>query len=176
MLTFFYTGTYDDSTPALTPADAKPDVGPILMANTLIYAIADKYDIEPLKKLANAKFRKINCCTAWNCAMFSTVVVEIFDSTPDNDMGLRSVVSNTCARHIDDVLSSEEWNQVLTDNGAIGLEIFKMANQRFHAKCEDMEKKVKGKAAELEMTKTVLLCRVSAKVREDYDSIMRLIG
>ena len=156
MLTFFYTGNYDDGTPALTAANAEPDVGPILLANTLAYALADKYDIGLLKKLANAKFRKIHCCTAWDCEEFSNVVLEIFDSTPDNDRGLRSVVSNTCARHINDVLASEKWNQLLADNGAIGLSVFKVAHQRFVAKYEEMEKTLEGKTGELENITSVL--------------------
>ena len=137
MVTFFYTGDYDDGTPAATLKDK----GSILMANTLVYAIADKYDIGCLKRLAIAKFGKIHCYNAWICQEFSTVVAEVFTTTPDNDLGLRSVVSDICARHIDELLAREEWNQLLADNGAIGLSIFKVAHQRSVAKCADMEKR-----------------------------------
>ena len=134
MVTFFYTGDYDDGTPAVTPKDDEVDVGSILMANTLVYAIADKYDIGCLKRLAIAKFRRINGDYAWDCEefstiKFSTIVTEIFDTTPDNDVGLRSVVSEICAGFIDELLAREEWNQLLADNGAIGLSILKVAHQ-----------------------------------------------
>ena len=36
---------------SLTAADAEPDVGPALMANTLVYAVAEKYDIHDFQFL-----------------------------------------------------------------------------------------------------------------------------
>ena len=156
MVTFFYTGNYDDGNAAITATDAESSVGPVLMANTLVYAIAEKYDIGRLKRLANAKFRKIHCCTAWKCEEFLNVVSEVFDTTPDQDLGLRSVVSNTCARHIDDVLASEKWKELLADNGAIGLSVLEVAHQRFIAKYTEMEKKMEGLAADVENIRSVL--------------------
>ena len=128
MITFLYAGTYDDGNPATSSVVGAADpcvVGKIMMANTRVYAIAEKYDIGPLKWLASDKFREVGYCDAWKCENFSNVVLEVFNSTPDWDVLLRGVVSHICARHVDDLLASERWKQLLVENGAIGLSILK---------------------------------------------------
>ena len=46
--------------------------------------------------------------------------------------------------------------ELLAENGAIGLSIFEVAHQRFIAKYDEMEKKMEGVAAELEKINSVL--------------------
>ena len=74
MVTFLYTGKYDQGNPGITVQDAKPCVGPILLAHTLVYSIADKYDIEDLKALAEAKFETVASAT-WSCKDFFPSIV-----------------------------------------------------------------------------------------------------
>ena len=64
-------------------------------------------------------------------------------------------MSHICARHIDGVLVSETWKQLLADNGAIGLLISKVAHREFLARYAEMEKKLEGAAAELESIRSV---------------------
>ena len=142
MITFLYTDNYDDGNPAVTVTDAKPCVGPILMANTLVYSIADKYDIQRLKVLAMDKFRKVECRVAWKCEDFPTIVAEIFNTTPDSDWGMRNIAIEACARNMDELLASEIWNEFLADNGAVGLSILRFSRQHDKAKTEGMKKKI----------------------------------
>ena len=158
MITFLYAGTYDDGNPATSSVVGAADpcvVGKILMANTRVYAIADKYDIGPLKWSASAKFRNVRCCDAWKCENFSNVVLDVFDTTPENDLGLRNIVSHYCARHIDDVLASKSWNEFLKVNGAIGLSIFKVVRERGVAKCKELEEELKDVKEDLKEIRSI---------------------
>ena len=151
MVNFFYTGTYDDGNPTTSMFEAlDPGVaGTILMANTLVYALAEKYDIGRLKEFACAKFRNVHVYDAWKSKDFAKVVLEIFESTPERDLGLRGVVSNICASHIDDILASESWNRLLVENGAIGLSIFKVVLEMGKANYEVVEKELNDVTNEL---------------------------
>ena len=122
MLKFLYTCKYDHG-------DFDSLVCQTLMANTLVYSIADKYDIKSLKVLAKAKFES-QAAMAWSCEDYPAVVAKVFDSTPDTDMGLRDVVGLACADHIDEILVSETWGELLSNNGTIGLVILTFVRQR----------------------------------------------
>ena len=68
-----------------------------------VYAIADKYDIPPLKLLAQTKFETL-AVAIWPHYDFPAVVKAVFESTLDSDQGLRSIVTKVCADHIGDLL------------------------------------------------------------------------
>ena len=68
-----------------------------------VYAIADKYDIPPLKLLALNKFATL-ATAIWPHYDFPAIVKAAFESSPDNDQGLRSIVTKVCADHIGDLL------------------------------------------------------------------------
>ena len=117
MLQFLYIGNYDYG-------DFHSLECHELMADTLVYSIADKYDIDWLKEIAKAKF-EVRARKAWSCKDYPTVVARVFDTTPDTDMGLRDIVGVACAEHIDEILVSETWGELLSNNGTIGLVILK---------------------------------------------------
>ena len=149
MITFFYTGKYDHgSFPCST-------VGDILMAHTLVYSIADKYDIKGLKVLAKAKFEYL-ARVAWSCGDYLAVVAQVFDTTPDTDMGLRDIVGLECAEHIDELLASEAWGELLSNNGTIGRVILKIVRQRSIEAVETAEDETK-------------VWRGIARARQGYD-------
>ena len=122
MLKFLYIGNYDYGIfHSLECHD--------LMADTLVYSIADKYDIEWLKEIVKAKFEG-PARRLWSCKDYPAVIAKVFDTTPDTDMGLRDIVGKVCADHIDEILASETWGELLSNNGTIGLVIFKVVRQR----------------------------------------------
>ena len=160
MLTFFYRGDYDDGSAALNGADAEADVEAIFMANCLVIAIAEKYEIEVLKTLANTKFQKVvDYCTTWESDNFFNVVLGIFNTTPDRFLDLKSAMISICARHMDEILASEAWNRLLAENSAIGLAFLKVAYQRFWDKYTETTKKLEHAEAELVETKALLSSR-----------------
>ena len=139
MIAFLYTGKYDQGNSDIPAKEAKRTARTTLMVDTLVYSLADKYDIKGLKVLARFNFRRVDCCTAWQCEDFLNIVRAVLNTTPDNDSGLRDMVSCICARHIDEVLADETWNDFLADNGALGLSIFKVARQYSIAEAQDLK-------------------------------------
>lgn len=177
MLTFLYTGKYDQGSPDPGVRYVAPFIGPIFMANTLAYSIADKYEVEGLKSLAKAKFENL-ACAAWHCEDFPTIVAKVFDTTPDSDLGLRDVVSRICARHIDKVLASDTWTDLLSNNGAIGLAVLKFTRQRSIEEVRAAEKKALSFEGDLHVSKVYndRLRKRFDYVREDLDSIVEKWG
>lgn len=84
--------------PTVLPA---ADGGPIqLLLHAKMYEIGDKYDVVGLKQLAREKF--IRACTRyWDSKHFGPAVHHAFNTTPDEDQGLREVVNSVVAQHIE---------------------------------------------------------------------------
>ena len=128
MITFLYTGDYDDSTDIAEEEEGEEEtdaaqVCHVLMANARVYCIADKHDMAGLKEIAKANFEHVFEYKAFFCADFRNIVATIFAGTPSTDTGLRDVVSGICYSYIEWIQASEKWKEFLVDNGAIGLAI-----------------------------------------------------
>jgi hypothetical protein len=88
-----------------------------------VYAIADKYDIPTLKKLAEIKFRSL-AYSIWPHHNFPAIVKSAYESTSDNDEGLRGIVTSICADHIEDVLLLESPSaSEMRDIGKLGFDM-----------------------------------------------------
>jgi hypothetical protein len=64
---------------------------PTLLIHVRVYALADKYDICGLKKLAQQKFSSL-VATEWDSPNFADAIVEVYDTTLDSDRGLRDLI------------------------------------------------------------------------------------
>lgn len=80
--------------PALTGSSSQ------LLIHAKMYEVADKYDVVGLKELAREKFSR-GCKHFWNSSDFHIASTHAFSTTPDDDDGLRSLVSQTIARHME---------------------------------------------------------------------------
>ncbi|KAA8564609.1 hypothetical protein EYC84_011521 [Monilinia fructicola] len=76
MINFLYTQDYDDTT---TSEESHIENHGPLLVNTMLYVIADKYDIPPLKMLATKKFETA-LLTDWNSPSF-TASLDLFSTT-----------------------------------------------------------------------------------------------
>ena len=56
--------------------------------------IADEYNVETLKRLAERKFQKIMANTEWNPDAFPSNLRQIYSTTPPSDRGLRDCAKN----------------------------------------------------------------------------------
>jgi hypothetical protein len=95
---------------------------PTLFSSVRVYALADKYDISPLKELARQKF----CSWAennWTCEDFSAIAREVFESTPKNDRGLRDVIIQLVAKHADIFIQKDGLRQLIEDIGDLELSV-----------------------------------------------------
>lgn len=112
--------------------DATGQEKPSLMINVQVYAMADKFDIAELKILAKEKFTA--CAQGWPLPDFPSVVHEALTSTPENDHGLRNVIREILAEHVEDVcphvsplfpdqvvpgtdIQKQQWYDVLRNEG-----------------------------------------------------------
>ncbi|KAK5093979.1 hypothetical protein LTS08_008763 [Lithohypha guttulata] len=85
-----------------------------LVVNTLMYALADKYEIDDLKALAKQKFEEA-VVQDWDSQAFAYAAELVFSTTPNSDRGLRTVVTKTINTHRE--LVNYEEVQRLLDSG-----------------------------------------------------------
>jgi hypothetical protein len=64
-----------------------------------MYEIGDKYDVLGLKQLSLAKF-SLACDEHWNSDQFAPAAHHAFSTTPEDDKGLRDIVTKTIADHM----------------------------------------------------------------------------
>lgn len=89
-------------------SDIKSRVGSALQNNVLVYGIGEKYDIPGLKLLAKEYF---SACAAlhWPPDNLPEIIKLVYESTPENDRGLREVVTNLCLPHLDELMKSDSF-------------------------------------------------------------------
>jgi len=82
-----------------------------LLTHSKMYEIAEKYGVLRLKDLAREKLHHA-CSHFWSSPSFPLAARHTFSTTPADDKGLRTVVSETIANHME--LMEEPWvNELL---------------------------------------------------------------
>ena len=106
VLSFMYTGTYEDEqtgpnalqlarqtgeSHSINPAGAEntpEDEVPVLWSGVRVYALADKYDVQPLKVMARDRFEdwiRLN----WRHHELPALAREVFNTTPSSREGCK---------------------------------------------------------------------------------------
>ncbi|MCJ1267283.1 hypothetical protein MMC22_007168 [Lobaria immixta] len=129
MLLYLYTHNYDDQVPSFesyktggpgtgvafnadTPDAAVEEACVRMTNNVRVYAIADKYDIPGLKKLAKTKFKDL-ASPAGLVLRCPAIIYEIYGTTPSEDHGLRGIVTNICVQNVKEIVRSNEWDDAM---------------------------------------------------------------
>lgn len=81
---------------ALPPADGDATQ---LLLHTQMYEIADKYDVSGLKEMAREKFLRA-CFEYWDDEHFAPAAHYAFSTTPEDDFGLREIISHIISQHM----------------------------------------------------------------------------
>lgn len=97
---------------------------PSLLNNVLVYAIADKYGIAELKKIAKAKFQD-QAGSLLSANGFSEVIRELYRSTPSSDRGLRDIVSQVCAQQGRTIVENPDLSNIILEVGEFGLDLLR---------------------------------------------------
>ncbi|KAH6870900.1 BTB/POZ protein [Thelonectria olida] len=85
-----------------------------MIFNAQVYSVAEKYIIPALKKHAEEKFESaIN--SSWMMDDFPLAIAEVYNSTPEEDRGLRDLVVQTCYSNIDQLLKKDSFCKVLRE-------------------------------------------------------------
>ena len=147
MLTYLYTLDYDDNGP---PASAKHYMAngtkaaisqaptttntPLsaedllshakMMNNVVVYAIAQKYDINELKELATLKFRRLLCLNVPNYAIL-TIIGAVYETSFITDPGLRLVAASYCAHHSTHFLADDRLPSIIEHYSEFGLDVLR---------------------------------------------------
>ncbi|KAL8917161.1 MAG: hypothetical protein Q9208_008130 [Pyrenodesmia sp. 3 TL-2023] len=90
--------------------------------NALVYALAEKYDIQQLKELARCKF-EIRSAEKWHVDDIIRVLPEIYKTTPSTDRGLRDIIINVCSRYLNGLMLHKGLRRILHDNSALASEM-----------------------------------------------------
>ena len=102
-----------------------------MMNNVLVYAMAEKYDIPELKKLAKGKFQPL-INSKWPHDDFHAITELIFSTTPEEDMGLRRIVVDICRERFQDILKDKESKAAFLNNKLIAATVLDVAVQKIH--------------------------------------------
>lgn len=100
-----------------------------------MYALADLFRIEELKKLSVQKFKaQMKNEKVWTgtCEAFADCIREVYTSTPDPDFLMRNAAVQVVVGHIKD-LSKNKWIQdLIRDEGEFAVDLFQhISEQKF---------------------------------------------
>lgn len=126
MMIYLYTLDYDDhrSSSLAKPAEAKVTAydPASLLVNAKVYIIAEKYEIEALKKLACTKYGEVLPNT-WNTSIFSESASHLYENTVETDRMLRDVIVQGASDNVKNLLDRGEFVEMLKSHGDIATEI-----------------------------------------------------
>lgn len=115
MLVYLYTSDYDWPVSQSISQEEKPSSSAAaesssykeIMDHVQMYTMADKFDIEDLKFLAEHRFHA--CIEGrWPLPRFPAILRDIFNETSASDNSLKATVLRLCIEHIDALLETEE--------------------------------------------------------------------
>lgn len=97
MLYYLYNFDYGDH------GNSQEDAAPIVL-DVRMFAIADKFAITPLKKLAAKKFA-VRADAEWNTAGFAEAIAEVYDIIPAHEDTLERIVVRVVSK------ITQRWTQ-----------------------------------------------------------------
>ncbi|KAB8292166.1 hypothetical protein EYC80_007909 [Monilinia laxa] len=120
MINFLYTQDYDDTT---TSEESQIEPHGPLLVNTMLYILADKYDIPPLKTLATKKFERA-LRTDWNSPSFTASLNLLYEQLPESDTCLTSRALRAACLHARDLKDREDFTALCRSNPDIAYDLF----------------------------------------------------
>lgn len=122
MLEFMYTGSYKTT-----------DKENAMMQVAHIYALGEMYCVSELKEAAATQFKELTSAY-WNHADFVNAVKIIYESIPSSGgvCAIRETAVSVIAEHYIVLLDKPEFQTILEDFGALGMDILRvMASRKF---------------------------------------------
>ena len=161
MFTYLYTLAYDDEgdaasaqhymaneTNVVTSQALTTNITPLsaeellrhakMMNNVVVYAIAQKYDIDELKELATAKFRKLLWLKAPSHGL-PDIIDAVFETTSLTDPRLRDVSVEICTHHSTEIIADDHLCSIIKDHGELGLEVLRGVDKHAKEKCQQKD-------------------------------------
>ncbi|CAG8971152.1 hypothetical protein HYALB_00010127 [Hymenoscyphus albidus] len=102
-----------------------------LLQNAKLYIMAEKYDVQPLKFLAEQKYTVLAPST-WNSPSFITSLRLLYEGTSESD-SLMNYAIRIASHHVSILIDRPDYALLCKDHGELGFEIMKALAQRRHA-------------------------------------------
>lgn len=131
--------TKDANTPNVTQPATLPPTGSTsppstspskffepFLVNTEIFALADRYDVQPLKALAKKKFEE-TVLEGWNTPAFLKILKLLYTDMYDRDRPLRRIAIRTAGRRAGALQDKGDFVALCKENAEIGFDILKVA-------------------------------------------------
>ena len=101
-----------------------------MMANVSIYEFATKHLLLDLRDLARDKFKELGF-SDWPIDEFAYLLREVHLTTPPDDAGLRTIVNDLCALHIEEVVADDDCMSVAIECSEFGLGLLRKTTQAY---------------------------------------------
>lgn len=88
-----------------------------------MYALADMFFLEDLKTLAVAKLRQ-KLQSLWKCDTFPDCIREVYTSTPESDLAMRSAVVEVSKAHVIDLGKKADFKELIHEGGDFAVHLF----------------------------------------------------
>lgn len=156
MITYLYKLDYDDSQVFLPGGLSNEEVANTpLLVNVIMYTMGDKYGIGGLKKVAETKFDE--AVTGLTSPLdFLLVVAEVYESTPEEDRGLRDVAVRHAILNHKGLAISKKFRAVVAKVPQFACDIIAWKSEkatkpvtRFLTQCRGCHKTTYGKIEKL---------------------------
>ncbi len=135
-----------------------------ILNNVLVYAMADKYDIEPLKELAKEKFGKL-MSAKWPHHDLVSILTSVYETTPASDKGLRSILNNVCKKHVKEILEDPNMQLFMEENGDFTLDLLKGVSNKWGTTLNNLDAQIVSNQV-AQATKVSLKASVSSTMAQ----------
>lgn len=117
---------YVDPTPPPPPPVTPPVNSKNLVTLAAIYVVAEKYDVQPLKLLAQTKYEAI-LPAAWNTEHFIESLELIYDGIPEMSEpdSMRDLAIKTAAAHAKELMDRGEFMNLCKERGDFATDVFR---------------------------------------------------
>lgn len=88
----------------------------MLLKEPRVYALADMFFLEDLKAVAIAKLQQ-KLQDLWKSDSFPECIREIYTTTPENDLGMRSAVVEMAKLHVRELVSKDKFKALICEGG-----------------------------------------------------------
>ncbi|KAF5615172.1 ARM repeat protein [Fusarium tjaetaba] len=149
MTLFLYCFDYE------SPADSSA-----MIFHARVYQIADKYDIEALKRLAATKYRT-SIDAGWEMDSFPCAIELAYTTTPPGDRGLRDIALEIAVKKIGTLMSQDVFCKMLSANADLAGDIIR----RLHRESEKSQEELRSFQNEKRLDELLSLPKLPASKR-----------
>ncbi|KAL8700684.1 MAG: hypothetical protein Q9201_005313 [Fulgogasparrea decipioides] len=140
--------------------------------NVLVYALADKYDIQALKELSRVKF-EARLGEEWDGDDVLTLLKVIYQSTPSDDRELRGIILKVYSRHKDELMVNPRFPEILGTDGLLAFDVLRIFKDDLEEKAS-ITQKLHEETEKLHMRNGALKKTIQAKNKEIEEKDMEM--